>query len=153
MKHLIFLGLLFSLFTRVIFAQSTFTISGSIVDSVEKKSIMYATVSLYADSAQEPINAAITQDDGAFSLANIPQGKYRIEVLMIGFRTKTIPLFPLENDKNMGKILLATQDTRTNEVLIEAKRPIIEVTEDKIVYNVGNDPNAKFIAVHKKSYL
>lgn len=142
MKHFM-LGLIVALFSTALFAQNNFSIRGIVADSSDKKTIAYATVALYADSAKEAINAAITQDDGTFLLEKIPKGKYRIEVLMIGFGNKNIPLFSLENDKNMGTILLAVQDAKTNEVVITGKRPIIEMTDDKIVYNVGDDPNAK----------
>src|SRR3954469_21476479 len=85
-------------------------ISGNIIDSLTKKPVDYATVSLFKSGAKTPINGVLTDEKGNFKLDNIRAGKYKITVSFIGYPTKTFD--PVETtaskpDNNMGTLVVA----------------------------------------------
>src|SRR5882757_7668097 len=65
-------------------------ISGTIIDSITKKPVDYATITLFRSVGKAPVGGILTDEKGNFKLDNIHPGKYRIEVSFIGYATKVI---------------------------------------------------------------
>lgn len=117
-------------------------ISGTIIDSITKKPVDYATISIFKSGAKTPINGVLTDSKGNFQLNGIRTGKYKITISFIGYPAKTYD--PVETtaskpDNNMGTILLAPSATSLKEVKIVGQTPLIENRIDKIVYNAEKD--------------
>lgn len=117
-------------------------ISGNIVDSLSKKPVDYATISLFKSGAKTPINGVLTDEKGNFKLDNISAGKYKITVSFIGYPTKTIdPVITTASkpDNNMGAIVIAPGARALKEVQVLGQQALIENKIDKIVYNAEKD--------------
>jgi outer membrane receptor protein involved in Fe transport len=120
-------------------------ISGNIVDSLSKKPVDYATISLFKSGAKTPINGVLTDEKGNFKLDNISAGKYKITVSFIGYPTKTIdPVVTTASkpDNNMGTIIIAPGARALSTVQVVGQAPLIENKIDKIVYNAEKDLTA-----------
>jgi outer membrane receptor protein involved in Fe transport len=117
-------------------------ISGNIIDSLSKKPVDYATISLFKSGAKTPINGVLTDEKGNFKLDNINAGKYKITVSFIGYPTKTIdPVITTASkpDNNMGAIIIAPGARALSTVQVVGQAPLIENKIDKIVYNAEKD--------------
>jgi outer membrane receptor protein involved in Fe transport len=117
-------------------------ISGTVIDSLTKKPVDYATVSLFKSGAKTPINGMLTDEKGNFKLDNIRAGKYKITISFIGYPTKTYD--PVETtaakpDNNMGTLVVAPSAKALKEVSVVGSTPLIENRIDKIVYNAEKD--------------
>lgn len=120
-------------------------ISGTVVDSLTKKPVDYATISLYKSGAQTPITGVLTDEKGNFKLDNIRSGKYKITVSFIGYPTKTFD--PVETtaskpDNNMGNLVIAPSAKALKEVQVVGQQALVENRIDKIVYNAEKDLTA-----------
>ncbi|QJD94730.1 TonB-dependent receptor [Mucilaginibacter robiniae] len=145
--------LLFAFFCFVLSAKAQFgasgggsgitgRISGTVIDSVTKKPLDYATVSIFRSGGKAPLNGVLTDDKGNFKLNNIAPGNYKITVSFIGYPTKTIDpvtTTPGKPDKNMGDVIVAPSSRALKEVVVAGQTPVIENKIDKIVFNAEKD--------------
>jgi outer membrane receptor protein involved in Fe transport len=120
-------------------------ISGTVIDSLTKKPVDYATISIFKSGAKAPINGVLTDEKGNFQINNLRAGKYKITVSFIGYPTKTYD--PIETtaskpDNNMGSLVIAPSAKALKEVQITGQAPLIENKIDKIVYNAEKDLTA-----------
>lgn len=120
-------------------------ISGTVIDSVTKKPVDYATISLFKSGAKTPLNGVLTDEKGNFRLDNIRAGKYKITISFIGYPTKTFD--PVETtaskpDNNMGQLLLSPGAKALSEVQVVGQQSLVENKIDKIVYNAEKDLTA-----------
>nr|WP_067061534.1 TonB-dependent receptor [Mucilaginibacter sp. L294] len=120
-------------------------ISGTVIDSLTKKPVDYATISIFKSGAKAPINGVLTDEKGNFQINNLRAGKYKITVSFIGYPTKTYD--PVETtaskpDNNMGALVIAPSARALKEVQIVGQVPLIENRIDKIVYNAEKDLTA-----------
>jgi outer membrane receptor protein involved in Fe transport len=120
-------------------------ISGTVIDSVTKKPIDYATVALFTAEGTSPINGVVTDEKGNFKIENIRTGNYKITVSFLGYPSKTISQVittPSKPDKNLGTIILAPSQRALKEVSVVGQAALVENKIDKIVYNVEKDITA-----------
>lgn len=120
-------------------------ISGTVIDSVTKKPIDYATIALYTTDGKAPINGVVTDEKGNFKFENIRAGNYKIVASFLGYPAKTITpvaTTPAKPDKNLGVISLAPSQRALKEVTVVGQAALIENKIDKIVYNVEKDITA-----------
>ena len=118
-------------------------ISGTVVDSISKKPVGYASIAIFYNKGKVPLNGVLTDEKGGFKLYNISPGNYKITVTFIGdYKSKTVNSVittPSKPDNNVGTILLAPNNRVLNEVNITGQAPLIENHIDKIVYNAEKD--------------
>jgi len=120
-------------------------ISGTVIDSITKKPLDYATVSVFRSGGKAPITGTLTDEKGSFKLNNLAPGKYKITVAYVGYPTKTID--PVETtlskpDNNMGSIVVAPSAKSLAQVNVVGDKALIENKIDKIVYNAEKDITA-----------
>lgn len=118
-------------------------ISGSVVDSVSRKPVEFATVALLPLNSSTPVAGDLTDATGRFSFNNVAPGRYRLRVTFLGYEDRIAEaLLPnqTDNDLNLPPLLLRTVSQTLNEVTVTARRDLIEDKEDRIVYNAGSDP-------------
>ncbi len=123
----------------VVYAQLDGTLTGKVVDLENKETIPFVNILLFS-SADSLIGKPFQTDDkGVFSIKNLPFGSYTIKFSFIGYQAKTIKSILLSVDRadiNLGDVTLTTDQQMLNEVVIEYKKPTVEIQDDKIVYNV-----------------
>jgi outer membrane receptor protein involved in Fe transport len=117
-------------------------ISGTVIDSLTKQPLDYATVSIYRSGGKVPLNGVLTDAKGNFKLNDVKNGKWKIAVSFIGYPTKFIDpvnTTPQKPDFNIGIIKVAPSGKALKAVEISAAGPVIETKIDKIVYNAEKD--------------
>ncbi len=117
-------------------------ISGTIIDSVSKAPVGYASIGLEQMDPKKEINGTTTDDNGAFELKNIPDGTYRLVIYFVGYQTGYKNNIVI-NSGNQNVVLknfkLVNQQATLKEVTISATKSLIENKIDKMVYNAEND--------------
>ena len=117
-------------------------ISGAVIDSITKKPLDYATVSIYRSGGKAPLNGVLTDVKGGFKLNDVKAGKWKIAVSFIGYPTKYIdPVIttPEKPDVNMGNIIVAPSGKTLKSIEVVGAKSVIETKIDKIVYNAEKD--------------
>jgi outer membrane receptor protein involved in Fe transport len=117
-------------------------ISGRIIDSLTGKGVEYATISLLLQEENKVVNGTTTDDKGVFNLNGIRDGKYKMLIYFVGYKTGTktdIIIDKTNSSISLGNIKLINQQTTLKEVVVEGEKSIIESKIDKIVYNAERD--------------
>lgn len=121
-------------------------ITGTVVDSLTKKPVEFASIALYELGSAKPIDGVVTDEHGDFKLKNLRNGKYRIGITFIGYASHFVDSLKISERKlslNLDEILLSPSAKLLKETTIEAEQPLIETKIDKLVYNAEKDITSK----------
>jgi len=120
-------------------------ITGIVRDSTNSQPVEFANVALIDPSTKKPINGAVADDKGKFSIVKIPTGNYIVEISFIGYNTKRIPVKIAEKrgDIELGFISVSSSDKVLNEVVVQGQKNLIEERVDRTVYNAENDATTR----------
>src|SRR4051812_20238625 len=66
------------------------SIEGSVIDSLQKNPLEYATITLFSKGIKKPLNGTVTDKDGHYNLNEIPDGNYELTFEFIGYKPVTI---------------------------------------------------------------
>ncbi|WP_299157260.1 TonB-dependent receptor [uncultured Tenacibaculum sp.] len=116
------------------------SISGKVIDQTTKEPLPYVNI-IIKDTANKILTGGITNDNGTFSIKNIPEGKNMVEVQFIGYKTVTKPII-INNKRrkiNLGTISLTEDSTTLEEVEVRAETSSVTQKVDRKVINVGKD--------------
>ncbi len=122
--------LIFLLLPLFCLAQSSFKLKGKITN--ETTSLEWADVSIL-NSEGKIIDGATTKQDGYFEF-NLKKGFYKIGINLLGF-TDYEKEITIENDTDLGIIILKESATHLVEVVIQSKNKTVEQKIDRLVYN------------------
>ncbi|WP_395077484.1 TonB-dependent receptor domain-containing protein [Flavobacterium sp.] len=125
-----------------IFAQTkNVTVSGIIKDENNKTALPFVNVVLKTESNNTFVTGTITKDDGRFSIPNIKSGNYTIEVSMMGYKTKTQPLFigNLSDFIDVATIEISENTNTLAEVTVTSKQNNISNKMDKKTFSVADN--------------
>lgn len=120
-------------------------ISGTVIDSLTKKPLDYATVGLFITGGKTPITGVLTDDKGNFKLDNVKAGTYKLAITFIGYPSKIIDPVKTTDAKpdiNIGTVVVAPSAKALKEVVIAGQAALVENHIDKIVYNAEKDLTA-----------
>lgn len=123
---------------------------GKVVDE-DGKGVAYAAVQLFgmtfdstSRSMQERlITGQITEENGDFSLENIPtRGEFKLQISFLGFGDveKTVAFEKGETEKDLGNISLAADAENLEEVVVTGQATQVTLALDRKVFRV--DKNA-----------
>ena len=91
---LIFLPALFCFLSSIVLAQQSantgFKIKGKLIDSASRKPIEYATISIFPADSKKPVNGAVSDNKGNFTVDNIAAGTYKLVAEFIGYKADTL---------------------------------------------------------------
>jgi outer membrane receptor protein involved in Fe transport len=126
------------------YAQSKMKISGTVSDS-SGKSLALVTVRLFKPIAPAALQTTLTKENGSFQLDKPLAGNYILSFTHTGFGEKRVQLNVADNsgDIPVEPVQLTRGSTALLEVVVKAQRPMIEQSDDKIVFNVEDDPASK----------
>ncbi len=124
-------------------AQTTQKITGNITDS-EGKAINAATVLLKKAKDSSLAKTAVSNATGQYVFEGIKADEYFISISNVGFQSKSLPKFVLAEaeSKTIEQEKLMVTSKNLQGVVIESKRPMVEVKADKMVVNVEGTINA-----------
>jgi hypothetical protein len=138
MKHLFNLLAAMSI-SIVSFAQNSGKILGAIKDGGNQKIIDAATISLLKAKDSSIAKVAVTDKDGNFTFENVKAGSYLVLATSLGHSKVYSNSVQISSDQdlvNVGVLQLVPIDKNLKEVVVSAKRQLIERRIDKTVINV-----------------
>jgi ferric enterobactin receptor len=121
-------------------------ISGKVIDATTKQAVDYATVSIFKQGGTSPFNGVVTDEKGNFAIEHIAAGDYILKVDFIGYNQKVfahVVIGPTMQNENLGIINLQAAQNQLQDVVVTAKKPVVENKIDKMVYNPANDLTAQ----------
>jgi outer membrane receptor protein involved in Fe transport len=123
-------------------AQQNLTIKGVAIDSAVNKPLGFVTIALTDAATNLPVKSTLTKDDGIFELANIPTKPYKLSLVFMGYKIKTIDIKGAATVE-LGRIMLSPASNQLKEVSIVAAKPLMKQEVDRISYDVQADPESK----------
>lgn len=133
MKQLILLLILAP--TLFVYSQNG-TISGRILD-IQNQPLSYVNILLFEDENAAPTAGVTSNDDGSFSLKGLEDKTYRITFSYVGFTTQEHSV-SLISEENLGSVILEENTESLDQTVVTAKKPTIQKTAGKLVFNVEN---------------
>jgi len=127
----LFIFLLLPLFCL---AQTSFKLNGKIAN--EKTPIAWTDVVILNQDGKI-INGTTTKEDGSFEL-NLNNGSYKVKISPMGYSEFEKDI-TIENDTNLGLIILKENVTNLGEVVVQSRKNTIEQKTDRLVYNLENN--------------
>lgn len=116
-------------------------VSGKIINKSTLEGLPYATISLLDKDNGSFVTGVISNDSGFFVLRVLP-GSYVLKTSFVGYKTR-LDTIKLNKEKVwLGAIALEIDSLLIGEVLVEGEKPTIEITPEKKIYNVREDPTA-----------
>ena len=118
-------------------------ITGTVTDE-KSQPVGFASVALVAAADSQLVKGALSDTTGAFSIADVPSGEYRLLINMLGYETQYTEPFTIKTDsKNVtADISLKEADNLLREAVVVAKRPLFEQKADRLIMNVSDSPIA-----------
>lgn len=142
--HKLFLILPLLFISLIARSQSSFTISGEIIDEGNDP-VPFAQVALYQPEGESPITGAITKEDGTFQItAN--QGTYNLQISYLGYQNKRLDVAVEDAPVRLGVVEIEPSAKELDEVVIEQERirqPIstdlegINIDPEQTISNIG----------------
>ena len=120
-------------------------VSGTLTDSVSKKPLDYASVSIFRATGTAPINGVLTDEKGNFKIDGIHPGSYKLRISYVGYPDKFVTgvvTTDSKPDKNMGVISVAPSAKMLKGVEVTGTAALVENKIDRIVYNAEKDLTA-----------
>lgn len=117
-------------------------ITGTVIDSVNKQPVEFATVSVFPDGSAKPIDGTSTNNKGYFKIDNLAEGKYTVSISFLGYRTKirrNIIISSANGTMNLGNLFLRDNSVALKGVTVTSQRDLIENRIDKMVFNADKD--------------
>lgn len=126
----------FLIFLPQVFFGQNYLITGK-VTTADNTPLSYVNVLLISADGGNEIAGMATDDNGFFRLEEIPAGSYSLKAMLIGYTTETIPVTATES-VDLGVIQMTEELENLEEVTISARKPTIQKTSGKLIFNVEN---------------
>jgi len=118
-------------------------ITGIVIDNSNGTSLEAADVSLLNAKDSSIVTGTITDKSGKFILEQIPFGRYKLIVRIIGYKIAAVNGIVLNQQKsevNLETIRVRSgSDFETDVIEIESEKPLIQFSADKKIFNVSED--------------
>ncbi len=117
------------------------TVRGTVTDSLTGKAVPFATVALLLPNAKL-LTGVNTDELGAFSIAKLNPGTYKLAISFVGYRTRTVADVTISDGSpaiDLGKLLLQPDTKTLNQVDVVAQKALMEDKGDRLVYNAEKD--------------
>ncbi len=114
------------------------TIYGAVIDLETSQAVAYATVTVNNVSDNKLVTGGLTDEDGKFSVPQIPPGEFMIEISFIGYDKKElgpITISPEEPKHDLGTVELGIDAESLDAVVVEGEAPVVRYEVDKKVYD------------------
>ncbi|MCF0060533.1 outer membrane beta-barrel protein [Dyadobacter chenwenxiniae] len=128
-------------------------IFGVVVDSVSRKPMRAATISLLSAKDSSYVDATVTDGDGRFLVRNVPQGNYRLLATFIGYRNASAPVSVNTLNAALDTISMVQQANVLDEMIVKEEAPPVRIRQDTIEFNANSfktQPNAQVEALLRK---
>ena len=142
LSNVIIAGMLLT-FPASLSAQTKNKLSGTVSDS--GKALSYVTIRIFKQNNPAPLQTTLSKDNGSFQFNKPGEGNYTITFSHTGFVQKNVDVVvtAATGDVQIDAVQLEKATGTLKEVVVKTQRPLIEQADDKIVFNVEDDPSAK----------
>ncbi len=127
--------------TQKTYKGKTYSITGTLIDKTTKETLFYVNVALLQAEDSLFVKGVSSDDSGVFVLQGVVPGKYLLRASAIGYQTLYEPIDIDSSSVDMGKLYLQQGAAMLNGVEVTATRPIYSMEDEKIMYNVSEDPS------------
>ena len=117
-------------------------ITGKVIDSASGQPLNYATITLFLEGNNKPVNGSTTDANGIFIVNDVADGSYKVLVEYIGYKSFTFNNVLMNHQNaalNLNTISLIKNAALLQTITISAKPNIIENKIDKMVFNAEQD--------------
>ncbi len=119
------------------------TLSGTTLDGTTAEALPFATVLLRRAGAADTslVTSAQTTLAGAFALADVPAGDYRLRVLALGYGnlSQAVRVLPGQSALALGALRLRAATRQLAEVKVTGEKALVQQELGKTVINVEKD--------------
>jgi hypothetical protein len=136
----LFLTFLFIL-PGTVFSQNKLKLSGTVSDS--SKPLSLVTVRLFKKNSVTALQTVLSKENGSFQFNKPDTGSYILSFTHTGFAEKRMPVYVTAADMQLDPVQLSRASGLMKEVTVVSQRPLVEQSDDKIVFNVEDDPTNK----------
>jgi len=125
------------------FSQTKLRLSGTVSDST--KPLPLVTVRIYKKINHPALQTTLSKENGSFQFNKPDTGNYILSFTHTGYTEKqiNIAVTPQAGDMQIEPVKLSRATGMLKEVTVTAQRPMVEQSDDKVVFNVEDDPNNK----------
>ncbi|MCW0484839.1 outer membrane beta-barrel family protein [Gaoshiqia sediminis] len=137
LKPVLFLFFIFGCI--VSFAQNGATISGRIYDGETNQPLPFASITINIEN--NIISGTISDEDGRFSFSGIEKENYIVKCSFVGYQTSETEMLvgELNDNFDVGKIMLSPAAEELDEVTIKAKQEIVSSDLDKRTFSMDDN--------------
>ncbi|GAA0559602.1 TonB-dependent receptor domain-containing protein [Chitinophaga japonensis] len=119
-------------------------VTGQVADSVTRQPLAYATVTLLQAASRRPVMNTLTDEQGHFSLAGVSPGRYTISIRLNGYTPLLLKAFTADSlhpRHTLPTSYLQPATRQLQAVTVTGQKPLLEIKDDRLVYNVEQDLN------------
>jgi len=126
-----------------VFSQAKAQMTGIVSDS--SKPLSLVTVRMLKKPNQPPLQTTLSKENGSFRLNKPDTGSYILSFTHTGFTEIQINIAVTSRtgDMQIEPVQLSRATGMLKEVVVSVQRPMVEQSDDKIVFNVEDDPTNK----------
>jgi hypothetical protein len=114
-----------------------FEVSGKVRDA-NNTGVAFASVFLLHISDTTMVKGTSADENGNFTLIDVPPATYFIRASYIGNTSELIGL-DVAKDTKIGSLIIAENTENLEEVVVTSKTPLIERKADRLIFNVENN--------------
>lgn len=126
-------------------ARAAGRLTGMVTSSSTGKAVAYASVAVLTE-AGTPVTGSVCGDDGQFVLPGLAPGTYTLRVSFLGYQDLVRPgiVVPAAGGTvALGTLLLRPAAQQLGEVVVTARKALIEEKVDRTVYNAEQDETTR----------
>jgi len=130
--------LLICIFSMLTAFSQTGSISGKLADSASRKTLAFATVTVFKAKDTAIVTYRLSNPDGDFKVGGLPLDiPLRVIITFSGYKAfrKEFTLTAASNVLNFDSVKLATTSQLLDEVIVIAERPPVSIKNDTIEFN------------------
>lgn len=127
-------------------AEGSFTVKGTVVDSLTKEGEPYATVRLARPGKpDDAVKMAVTDKAGRFTITAPGKGKFTLTISSMG---RSDVMNDIDTDGkgrtiDLGTIYIHDDKNELSGVEVVARKPLVKADIDKLEYDIESDPDSK----------
>ncbi len=114
-------------------------VTGIVLDKSSEQPVEFATVQLMKQADSTVIITTVTDKKGKFDFNKTASGSYILRVSFIGYENNSIKITVNRQNQNIGQIEITIAAKNMNEVVVTAKKSLLNTGIDRKVYNVSQD--------------
>ncbi len=124
---------------------SSAQIKGFVQDSIAGKPLDFVTVGLYRVSdLSKPVQNIFTSDKGTYLFTKVDTGRYVVIATHNSFAEKQsepITIATAGDVQDMPALQLVRNSAGLQQVVVTARKPLVEQNDEKLTYNTESDPS------------